>query len=462
MRLQENAEWVQANFGECELGHVKRVKRLATMATNMLEVPEASLPQQNSNWSDLKAAYQLCQRKEVTFDSVASCHWERTKQVPAGRYLVISDTTDIDHYDHQATTGLGMLGDGIGRGMQLHSCLVVESSRGVVEGQAGALFYYRKRKPKNETRVQRLRRSRESELWGKLVDKVGPPPPSSQWIHVFDRGGDNFEALCHLVKNRCDWVIRAAKMSRKIFDQAGNPTNLKEVLKQAKELGTYELELRTRPGQAARTAQIRVSATQITMPTPVRRSKYVKTCGVAQISTNVVIVQEVDAPAGVKPICWVLLTSLPVNTFADARQIISDYERRWLIEEYHKVLKTGCCIERHALRTADRLEALMGLITVIGVRLLQMKTFAKQDPEAKARNRVPSIWLKVLKKICPRLEKVDLTVYQFWRELAKLGGFLGRKHDGEPGWQTIWRGYQKLQLLLQAIQIVKINGPDFG
>ena len=106
MRLQENAEWVAENFGECELGHVKRVERLSIMANNMLESPESSLPQQNSNWSDLKAAYRLCGRKEVTFDTVAECHWKQTRQTQPGRYLLISDTTDISHYSHQATTAI--------------------------------------------------------------------------------------------------------------------------------------------------------------------------------------------------------------------------------------------------------------------------------------------------------------------------------------------------------------------
>ncbi len=455
MQLLENADWVEKNFSGCDLGHVKRTERLGIMARKMLECPEASLTQQNPEWSDLKAAYRLCDRKEVTFDAVASFHWELTKQTQPGRYLLISDTTDLDHFSHKSTSGLGMLGNGSGRGMQLHNCLVVDSSRGTVEGQAGALVYYRKLKPKNETRAQRLRRSRESDLWGNLVDKVGPPPASCQWIHVFDRGGDNFEAMCHIIKNRCDWVIRASKMNRNVLDDAGKLLKLSEAVNGAKELGHYELPLRSRPGQAARTAKIRVSALRVTMPRPVHHSKYVKTCGVTQVATNVVIAQEVDAPVGVKPICWVLLTSLPVTTFEEARQVIDDYEHRWLIEEYHKVLKTGCSIERHALRTAARLEALTGLISVVGIRLLQMKTMAKHEPETKASNRVPSMWLKALKKLKPRVEITALTIYQFFREIAKLGGFLGRKHDGEPGWQTIWRGFKKLQLIIQGMELAR-------
>ena len=347
-----------------------------------------------------------------------------------------------------------MLGDGQGRGMQRHNCWVVNGSRRTIEGQAGALVHDRKHQPKNETRTQRWRRSRASELWGKLVDRVGHPPEGSQWIHVFDRGGDHFEAVCQIVQNHCDWIIRASKMNRQVLDPSGDTAPWSEVVQQATVLGTDDLPLRSRPGQAARIAKIRVSRTTVTLPRPTHHSPYVKTCGVRQIQTRVVIAQEIDAPAGVKPICWTLLTSLPVTTFEEARQVVADYECRWLIEEYHKVLKTGCGIDRHALRTAARWEALRGLISVIGVRLLPMKTFAKEEPTTPARDRVPSTWLKVLKTMKPKLSGRELTVYEFWRELAKLGGFLGRKHDGEPGWQTLWRGYQKLPSHVQALQLM--------
>lgn len=452
MRLLDNDQWVEENFSECELGNTLRNKRLSIVATNMLKSPESSLVQQNPDWSDTKAAYELWKRKQVTFDSVSSCHWKRTRQTEPGRYLLISDTTDINHYTHEATEGLGMLGDGKGRGMQLHSCLFVNSAQQVM-GTGGALLFHRKRVAKNETRKQRLARSRESELWGNLVDKVGPPPDGSQWVHMFDRGGDNYEALCHIKQNRCDWIIRAGKLDRKVIDSKGKETKLLQAITQAEELGSYELNLRSRPGVPARTATIKVSVTQVTIPRPRVASKYVKESGIDSIQTNVIVVQEVDAPKGVTPIKWVLLTSLEVATFEQACQVIEDYETRWLIEEYHKVIKTGCSVERHALRTKDRLEALTGLITVVGARLLQLKTISKSEPEVKAQNRVPSMWLKALKALKPKLHTSTLTVYEFFRQVAKLGGFLGRKHDGEPGWQTVWRGFKKLQLIAQGMQL---------
>ena len=448
-----NDQWVEAQFGSCQLGNSLRTRRLQKVAAKMLGQPEESLPKQNGQWADLKGAYRLFNSEKVTFQAVAEQHWRQTRQTKPGRYLLISDTTDIDHFSHRATVGLGPLGKGDGRGMQLHSCLVYNCDDQQIEGVAGAIVHYRPVAPKNETRMKRLSRKRESELWGNLVEEVGAAPPESRWIHVFDRGGDNFEAMCHLRLTRCDWIIRAAKLNRNVIDENGKTVMLGQAVKQARVLGTYELHLRTRPGVKARSARIQVSVTQVTFPKPRHRSPWVKRCGISELAMNVVVVQEIGAPKGVTPICWVLLTSLVVNTFDEAWQVIEDYEHRWLIEEYHKVLKTGCSMELHALRTADRLEPLIGLISVIGTRLLQLKLIGRSQPEAKATSHVPSAWLKCLKLVRPKLPLAGLSVYSFFRELAKMGGFLGRKGDGEPGWQTVWHGYKKLHALLDGLQL---------
>ena len=129
--------------------------------------------------------------------------------------------------------------------------------------------------------------------------------------------------------------------------------------------------------------------------------------------------------------------------------MIGYYELRWLVEEYHKALKTGCRTESPQLKTADRLEAFVGLTSVVAVRLLQLKSIARTNPEVPAQRVIPSVWLKMLKLARKNLSRVhDLTVGQFYREVAKLGGFLGRKSDGEPGWITIWRGWEKLNVFV--------------
>lgn len=455
MKVLDNSQWIEQQFSLCNLGDKRRTKRLQSVATQMLACPANSLPQQNVEWSDLKAAYRFFACSQTTFEAICQQHWQQTLQTRPGRYLLISDTTDINHFSHKATKGLGMLGDGIGRGIQLHNCLMYDSQKQLIQGAAGGLLYYRKRTPKGETRMQRLKRKRESDLWGEMVDKVGSPPKGSQWIHVFDRGGDNFEAMCHIRLSKCDWVIRASKLKRRISSGDNHVSSLDVALKDARHLGCYDLNLRTRPGMKARTAKVNVSVLKATVPPPIHCSPWVKQCGIRELSMNVVQVKEEGGPKGAKSVCWVLLTSLPVDTFDAAWQVIEDYEHRWLVEEYHKVLKSGCSIEGHSLRTADRLEPLIGLISVIGIRLLQLKLVGRNQPEAKAATHTPSQWLKVLKLAKPKISLTGLTVYQFFRELAKLGGFLARKCDGEPGWQTIWRGYQKLQSLMDGVRLVK-------
>jgi len=112
-------------------------------------------------------------------------------------------------------------------------------------------------------------------------------------------------------------------------------------------------------------------------------------------------------------------------------------------------------VELHALRTADRLEPLIGLISVIGTRLIQLELIGRSQQEAKAATHVPSSWLKCLKLVRPNLKLTGMPVYTFFRELAKLGGFLGRKGDGEPGWQTVWHGYKELHSLLDGLRLAR-------
>lgn len=454
MRITENAEWIDLNFGQCQLGNTLRNNRLKIVAANMLEAPSESLPTQNADWSDLRAAYNLFDRPESTIENIAGVHWGNTRATSCKHVLLISDTTDINHNDHKATTGLGMLGNGQGSGFQLHSCLMVDSQNKSILGVAGAKFYYRQHVRKKETRAERLDRDRESLLWGNVVDLVGQQPEQSTWIHIFDRGGDNFEALCHIVQKDCGWVIRAAQLQRKIITADGQQLPLREAMASAKHLGTYELQLRKRPDSEARLATINVSSLTIKMPRPSVSSSFVKNCGIEEIETHVLIVEEVNAPKG-KSIKWILLTSLPVNTLKQAWQVIEYYENRWLIEEYHKCLKTGCGVEEHALRTADRLEAVTAITSVVATRILSLKMDARNAPDTPANKRVPTLWLTALKALRPKLANKSLTVYDFFREVAKLGGFLGRKSDGEPGWQTVWRGFNKLLPIVRGMELAQ-------
>jgi hypothetical protein len=339
---------------------------------------------------------------------------------------------------------------------------MVDAASEEVLGIGGQTIHYRKQKCKSAKRLtapQRLKKeNRESEVWGTVIDAIGPASEDASYVHVFDRGADNFEVYCHLLEQRCDWVIRGSQLHRCILaGESEESVPLKEYLTTMKLMDSYTLSLRSRPGQPAREAELEVRVGKIKVPRPKHVSPWVRKRKQDPIAMHVIEVIEVNPPKGIKPIRWVLLTSLPITSFEDALTVIRYYELRWLIEEYHKALKTGCSTQTRQLKTAGRLEAFVGLTSVVAIRLIQLKSIARTKPDTPAQRVVPDVWLKMLKLARKNLSRVhDLTIGQFYREVAKLGGFLGRAGDGEPGWITIWRGWEKLNMYVTVASKLKI------
>jgi hypothetical protein len=149
-----------------------------------------------------------------------------------------------------------------------------------------------------------------------------------------------------------------------------------------------------------------------------------------------------------------------VRDLGDALRVASFYEKRWLVEEYFKALKSGCRVTGRQLKTKGRLEAVVGLLSVVAVRLLQLKAHARTEPDRPADEVVPPRYVNLLKLVRGLNRTTSLTVGRFHRELAKLGGSLGRKHDGDPGWITIWRGWDKLQLMMRGADATADLGPE--
>lgn len=308
-----------------------------------------------------------------------------------------------------------------------------------------------------ENTTQRLLRKRESHIWGKVIDMVGSPQPGVEFVHVLDRGADNFEVFCHLHQQGVGSVVRAAQLHRSIIAANGEKQQLRSYIQSCPVAGTYQIKLRSRPKNKARTANLELRFASLQIPMPAHQSPYVKEVNPGAIAMSIVWAHEVNAPKGVEPLEWVLYTSLPVESFEDARTISDYYRKRWLIEEWHKAVKTGCSVTDRQLQTPERLEAMVGLMNVVAVRLLQLKSLARKNPERPAKEIVPIVLINLLalKRGYKKSAKENLTVGKFYRDLAKLGGFLGRKNDGEPGWITIWRGWDKLTLLLHGYKLAK-------
>ena len=438
------------------------------IAANALTHPSGSLPEQTTDAADLKAVYRLFGCEDVTFEDIAGPHWAQTRRQPPGVYLVLNDTTEVDFGIRRKLRGMGPTGNGGGWGFLLHSALLVSGEGEAIFGLAGQKIRYRRPAPKKENSTQRLKRDRESVLWGQVIDQIGPPAEGVQWVHVMDRGADNFEVYCHCRQQHADWVVRVTQKQRAAIVPDGRTMPLKQYLQTLSSCGDYELRLRARAAQPqrghkparkaqpARTAKVEVRFGRLTMPFPKQKSPYLKGLSAAPIAMWAVHAVEVDPPKDVEQVEWILLTSLPVAGFGDAWRILEYYEKRWLIEEYHKALKTGCRVESRQLQSKEGLERLTALLSVIAVRLLQLKSAARTNPTRPARNVVPLHWIKMLLAARKKSKlTVAMTIREFYREVAKLGGFLGRKSDGEPGWITIWRGWQKLYMFIHGAELAQ-------
>jgi hypothetical protein len=392
----------------------------------------------------------MFQREEVTFDAVTRHHYELTRQVKASTYLVISDTTEIDYGYKSKRKGLGRLTTVTHRGFFLHSALVVGAKDGEVMGLGAQELLTRSlQKKKRVHRVKCRKRPTESEVWGRIIDRVQPVHKHAHLIHVCDRGADNFDVFAHLHVKGDSWVIRGAQLTRKV--RHGDVIRkVSEVMNEAPALGSYQVYVAANKKQKARWAQVQVHVAHVILLRPREGSTaFVMDRDIREIPTNIVEVREIGAPAGCTPVRWVLYTAERVSSFKQAETTIQYYEKRPLVEEYHKCIKTGLRVEQRQYQYKDRLEAVIGVICVQGVRLLQLCDASRRAPDTPAKSLVPSDWLVVINKIIKRPRTIT-TVREFIRAVAGLGGFLGRKSDGEPGWQTIWHGMDTLVIALRG------------
>lgn len=439
--------WAQQQFSGCDLGDARRTRRLVKFAEQICSNPGQNTPMQTETWSDCKAAYRLISREEATFEAITTPHYELTREQLPEICLLLNDLTEIDYgYDSKAE-GLSPVGNG-SCGFLMQNSLAVKTD-GQVVGLAGQKLRHRKPQPKNETRSQRIKRDRETLLWGQLVSQVGPPPEGAQWINVCDRGADDYEFFCRMTLQNHDWIVRAKQLQRSVMGDDEFVSLRKKLDVIPFEQQYYELTYRSKV-HGTRVASMEVRFCNITMRAPQLKSPWLKELNVPTLKMHVVEAVEVNPPKGVEPLRWVLLTSLDVKSFKDAWKIIEYYEKRWIVEEFHKALKTGCRVEKRQYRTSDRLEAIAGLLSIVAVRLLQLRSAAKSTPEQPAAKLVPASWLSAIKAL--RTKAKVTTIGEFFRQLAGLGGHLLRKSDGDPGWITLWRGLNKLQIAVTTIK----------
>ena len=458
------AQWAEVEFGSAPLGDRRRAQRLVRIGTSLAQTPTGTLPEAFPEWKELKAVYRWVNYIEFGLEEIQQPHRQRTLErcQQPGEYLLIEDTTPLDYSSHPHTEQLGFIGDGRGRGLHLHSTLAVRvegwksetEPEGVAVGLLGQKCWARTGKGlRKESWRQRMSRRRESERWAEVTAQIGRPPPGCRWIYIADRENDFYEPIQRCRGNEQDFIIRGFRDHKLV----GAEDKLFAELDPAVVQGVMRVKLRERHGEAAREATVSLRSCRVKLKGPWRPGGVLE-----DEEINVVEARELPPPPGSKPLHWILLTSLPCQKLRQLQQIVARYALRWWIEQYHKALKSGAGIEESQLEKGFRIENLLAILAVVAVRLVNTQWLARNRPEDPVD--AESFGAKALKILGAKYQtpKGGWTNRSVLIAVAKMGGFLARKHDGMPGWRTIWRGWSRLMCMCEGVEILNEKSKRCG
>ena len=452
----------QRNFGMADLGDKRRTRRLVDLADEMCRHPGGTLPDKLQHPNELRALYRLMDRPEVTHTVIMQGHTDHTRaciaELGTGVVLIVHDATELD-YTSKTTLldSLGQIGQGTRRGYICHNSLALRADTGEVLGLTAQILHHRADRPKKETAKQsRERQNRESRLWLQGAQASGVAPPNVTCVDVSDSLSDTFEYMAFEIANKRSFVLRA-KENRKLATPVEETQQyLFDVTRCLPSTGERKVKVLESPGRTARTATVQVAFAKVTLSPPGKKlGEYADEL----LEMWVVRVWEANTPAGEEPLEWMLLTNVAVANFDDAMTRIDWYELRWVIEEYHKGMKTGCGIELMQFTTTERLEPAIAMISSVATMLLRLRDAARA-PDADKRLAVEVVdpeYVEVVASHYASRIKGQPTIKVFYMHVARLGGHQNRKCDGFPGWITLWRGWMKLQSMVDGHRAARRN-----
>jgi hypothetical protein len=464
--LEPALRWAQRELGHAALGDARRTRRLVHLAALWATQPTQSFPKHAERRAALKAHYRFFDLSARVFDrdipdAIRPAHAQATATRVAAlpRVLAVQDTTSLDWTHHPATADLGPLETAQRQGLFVHSTLAVR-----LDGQPLGLLAQAvwAREPaargQRHQRHQRPVAAKESAKWLRALHAVRAVVPAPvQVVQVGDQEADMYDLFV-----AAQALPQTALLVRATGERCVDTPQrtLLATLRAEPVADTQAVELPRADDRAPRTATLTLRYRRLTLPPPAYRAAE----RLPAVTLDAVLVQERDAPPGVEPIEWLLLTSVPVDSPADGWERVRWYTYRWRIERYHLVLKSGLRLEERQLGTAARLDCALAVGSVIASRLLELTYAARTQPDAPAGDWVsPTEWTVVWAARHPgQPVPPQPTLRQAVREIARLGGFLGRRRDGEPGVITLWRGLQRLHDLLQGYYLALAIHPDVG
>jgi hypothetical protein len=448
MGIKLMQSWATEELKYAALPDKRLNQRLIKMVENLAGQPHASIPQASGDWANTKASYNFWKSERVEFEDIIEAHQKSTVQRASKEkvILAIQDTSDFNFTHHKGKTeeqGFGMTSpQKYVRGLKVHS-LMTSTTQGVPLGILEQQIWTRPVNTQKKKKNQKVRKSvfnKESKRWlTGLVSAELAIPPTTTVVTVTDREGDIYDLFALKREANSELLIRA-KHNRRVNHEL---KFVHEAIGKIKSAGQLKISVPRQDESRPRTADLTIRYASLDFRPPINRAKSFKH---QSVTLNVISATEENAPAEVRPIKWLLLTTLEVNNFDEATCRIRWYTYRWLIERYHYVLKSGCRIEQLQLKTAERIKKALATYSIVAWRLLWLTYQARENSHLPCDTILETHeWQSLYCHFSGfplSSQPPDLQQAVLW--IAQLGGFLARRHDGFPGVKTLWRGLQRL------------------
>lgn len=429
-----------------DLGDFRRTRRLVKLIERMAEQPDASFPSVLDD-AELEAAYRLLGNEHVNVDAILAPHVRATVERIRREDVVLAlhDTTTMsfraegqrEDLDRRHALGTQQF-------FSHHTFAVSGDGSRRPLGNIALSIHTRRSDPD------------EHDRWASNVSRVHELGESHRIVHVMDREADDYALFARFARDKLRFIVRL-QHDRVLRSPELDGVRLREVLETSPIVEMREVALSRRfsagrgpkdrkvhPAREGRIASLAVSAMSIAFPRPRKARKELPD----SLTVNVVCVKEVDTPVGETPVEWLLVTTEPIETTQQILQVVDWYRARWVIEEFFKALKTGCSFQKRQLHDLHGLSNALGLFIPIAWQLLVLRSEARERPTSPATAVLPPDEMQVLRRIARRPLPKGPTARDVYLAIAALGGHL--KHNGEPGWQVLGRGYEKLLTITEG------------
>ena len=454
--MPSSGDWADEEWGQASLGDSRLVQRLISLGRDRYAHPQANIPQTCGSRSKAKAAYRFFDHERTTLQNLLAPHIEATTKRVAKEKVVlaIQDTTSLNYGTHPATESLGPITNiptGV-VGLMLHDTLAV-NTEGTPLGLLAAQCWTRNPAEygKKVKRHQLPIEQKESNKWlisFKAAAATAAACPETTVVSVGDREADIYELFALADQTpKAPLLLVRAQHDRKLYEEQ---SRLSEHLKKCPEAGRQEIIIPRKGKRPARTAQLSIRYSKVVLAPPTGKQDW------APLSIWAILAEEQQSPEGIEPLRWLLLTTAPTDTFAQACEYLSWYTLRWTIEVFHRTLKSGCRIENRQLGSANRLEACLAIDLVVAWRIHHLTKLGRETPDVPCSIYFEEAQWKALTTFVTKQPSPARppTLRETIRMVAILGGFLGRKGDGEPGAQTLWLGLQRLDDLTEMWKVM--------